>query len=105
MTRITSPYNPTIKYVRSLDRAAVRREEGAYIAEGVRLVGEAVSTQQHATLVLYDPDMLTRSVQGSTLLGQIPEWAERWYEVDGRVMQAATQTESPQGVLAVLSFP
>lgn len=105
MVRITSAHNPVIKYVRSLERASVRREQGAYIAEGVRLVRDALATRQHALLALYDPDMLARSASGSSLLVGLPGWADRWYEVDARVMAAAAQTETSQGVLAVLALP
>lgn len=105
MTRISSPHNPLIKYVRSLERARVRREEGVYLAEGVRLVGEAMRTGQTASLVLYDPESLGRSEAGSTLAGAIPGWVAQCYEVDARTMRAAAQTETPAGVLAVLALP
>ena len=105
MTAISSPHNPVIKYVRSLERARVRREEGAYLAEGVRLVSEALHTGQVASLVLYDPEQLRRSSAGAALAEAIPRWAAAWHEVDDRVMRAAAQTETPAGVLAVLRVP
>src|SRR5919199_5453992 len=101
MTAISSPHNPVIKYVRSLERARVRREEEAYLAEGVRLVSEALHTGQVASLVLYDPGQLRRSLAGAALAEAIPRWAAAWHEVDDRVMRAAAQTETPAGVLAV----
>jgi TrmH family RNA methyltransferase len=103
--RLTSTHNPVVRYVRSLDRASVRREEGAYLAEGVRLIGEAVDTVPHALLVLYDPDLLRRSMAGSSLLPRLPEWSDRSYEVGERVLSAAAQTQHPSGVLAVLRTP
>jgi len=40
---ITSPHNPKLKLVRALlGRAKERREAGAFVVEGVRLVEEAV---------------------------------------------------------------
>jgi TrmH family RNA methyltransferase len=71
----------------------------------VRLVAEAVATRQRARLVLYNREALTRSASGASLFSEIPGWADRWYDVDERVMRAAAHTESPQGVLAVLSLP
>lgn len=103
--RITSTRNPIIKYVRSLERAAVRRADGVYLAEGVRLVREAVDAQQPATLVLYDPDLLRKSTAGSLLLPDLPAWAGRSFEVDEHVLAAAAQTETPAGVVAVLRRP
>ena len=105
MTRISSVHNPAVKYVRSLERGRTRREEGVYLAEGVRLVGEALTTRQTAPLVLYDPDLLKRSAVGTSLLAAIPDWAERSYEVEPAVLTAAAQTETPAGVLAVLRLP
>lgn len=103
--RITSTRNPTVKFVRSLERARARRESGLYLAEGVRLVMEAVQTGQNASLVLYDPDLLIRSAAGSSLLARLPGWAEEAYEVPEHVLQAAAQTEHPAGVVAVLRHP
>jgi TrmH family RNA methyltransferase len=102
---LSSPHNPTIKYVRSLARASVRREEGAYLIEGVRLVTEALHSDQHAKLVLYDPAQLTRSTAGSLLVDRIDSWSDRALEVDDRVLRAAAQTETPAGIVAVLTHP
>jgi len=76
-----------------------------YIAEGVRLVSEAISSGQVADTVLYDPVSLSRSEAGSSLLAAIPSWAEHSFEVDDRVLRAAAQTETPGGVLAALRMP
>jgi RNA methyltransferase, TrmH family len=103
--RLTSTHNPVVKYVRSLERAAVRREGGVYVAEGVRLVHEAISTQQMATVTLYDPETLARSPEGVSLVKALADWAAESYEVDPHVLKTAAQTEHPSGVVAVLKFP
>ncbi|HZU14775.1 MAG TPA: RNA methyltransferase [Chloroflexota bacterium] len=105
MAPITSPHNPLVKYVRSLERARTRHEEGVYLAEGVRLVGEAVATGQEAPIVLYNPERLEGTEAGRGLLEVLPGWGRRVYEVDERVLAAAAQTETPAGVLAVLELP
>jgi len=83
----------------------VRRAEGVFLVEGVRLVEEALKTGQSATIALYDPELLQRSTAGSLLLERIPGWAERSYEVTSHVLKAAAQTEHPAGVVAVLRSP
>ncbi len=103
--RLTSTQNPVVKYVRSLERASVRREERSYLIEGVRLVSEAIATGQPASIALYDPALLKRSAAGSSLLDRLPDWADRRYEVDERVLAAAAQTEHPAGVVAVVPIP
>lgn len=100
--RLTSTQNPVVKYVRSLGRTSVRREERSYLIEGVRLVSEAIAGDLQATLVLYDPDLLKRSAAGSSILEKLPTWSERSYQVDERVLSAAAQTEHPGGIVAVL---
>jgi TrmH family RNA methyltransferase len=103
--RITSTRNAVVQLVRSLDRPSVRRERGQYLAEGVRLVSEAVSSGQTADLVLFDPDALRRSPAGIALLSRIPAWAAQAREVATHVLAATAQTETPAGVLAVLRAP
>lgn len=103
--RLTSTHNPVVKYVRSLERTSVRREERSYLIEGVRLVSEAIATGHPGSISLYDPALLKRSAAGSLLLDRLPGWAERSYEVDERVLAAAAQTEHPAGVVAVVAIP
>jgi TrmH family RNA methyltransferase len=105
MQHISSAQNPVVKRLRSLERGRVRREQGLYVAEGVRLVGEALATQQKAGIVLVDPEALHRTEAGRALLAALPEWAESVYEAGPRVIEAAAQTETPAGVVAALRLP
>jgi TrmH family RNA methyltransferase len=82
-----------------------RREHGVFLVEGVRLVNEAVAAGWPASLALYDPDRLSRTAAGATLLEAIPGWAQRAFEVGERVLDQAAQTETPSGIVAVLSLP
>jgi TrmH family RNA methyltransferase len=103
--KITSPQNPVVKRLRSLERGRARREQGLYVAEGVRLVAEAVGTGQDADIALYDPAALTRSEAGTRLMAALPGWARTAYEADARVLAAAAQTDTPAGVVVALRFP
>ncbi|MGH2442336.1 MAG: TrmH family RNA methyltransferase [Chloroflexota bacterium] len=102
---ISKVQNPTVRYVRSLSRSSVRYSERAYLIEGVRLVLEAMRTDQPVRLILYAPDVLSRSDTGSVLLPQLSSWSDRLYEVEEHVFRAAAQTQTPSGVLAVLALP
>jgi RNA methyltransferase, TrmH family len=73
-----------------------------YVVEGIRLVREALSAGQTATLALYCPELLARSPEGDRLVAELDGWAGSRYEVDERVLKAAAGTEHPAGVLAVL---
>jgi TrmH family RNA methyltransferase len=104
--RLTSTQNPVVKYVRSLERAGVRKSEGAYLVEGIRLASEAIASNQPATHVLYDPSLLARTEDGSGLLERLPAWnAGSKYEVTGHVLAAVSNTETPAGIVAVLKRP
>lgn len=100
--RITSTRNPVVKEVLALQRPAIRRQETVFLAEGTRLVDEARRTGQAASIALYDPDALSRSAAGSSLMDSLPAWAERCYEVDEHVLRAVADTETPAGVVVVL---
>jgi TrmH family RNA methyltransferase len=102
---LTSTHNSTIKFVRSLQRAAVRRESGFYLAEGVRLVREAVDSGQRCPTVLRDSESLARTPEGVQLSESLNGWAAEVHDVAPHVMKAVAGTETPPGVLAVLEFP
>lgn len=99
---ITSNQNSKIKLVRALlGRAKERREAGAFVAEGVRLVEEAVKGDWRFEIVLYDETLSERGklqVEGLRSKGVDVE------EVSTSVMKSVSETESPQGILAVLQF-
>ena len=58
---ITSTQNPKIKLIRALQgRSKERRDAGAFLAEGVRLVEEAVITNWGFQFALYDESLNER---------------------------------------------
>lgn len=97
---ITSTQNSKIKHVRALlGRVKERRETGAFVVEGVRLVEEAVKGDWRFEIVLYDETLSGRGklqVEGLRLKGVNVE------EVSASVMKSISETETPQGILAVL---
>lgn len=99
---ITSSHNPKIQWVKQLQaRSKERREYGAFVAEGVRLVEEALQSGWETQLVLHTPDLEPRGqavVDGFTRRGVPIE------TVTPQVLQAASDTETPQGLLAVLEM-
>ncbi len=97
---ITSPQNPKIKLVRALQgRAKSRRKEGAFIVEGVRLFEEAVKAKWSIRFVLYDRSL---SERGRELLDSLENVDTE--EVDSALLKSISDTETSQGVLAVLEY-
>jgi len=98
---ITSSQNSKIKLVRALlGRAKERREAGAFIVEGVRLVEEAANRDWRFETVLYDESLSERGklkVEGLRSRGVEVE------EVSESLMKSLSETETPQGILAVLT--
>lgn len=99
---ITSPQNPKLKLVRALQgRPKERREEGAFLAEGVRLVEEALNANWPIRFVLYSSAL---SERGEALVERMESSGMEVDEVSGDLLQAVSETETSQGILAVLEL-
>lgn len=97
---LTSPKNPTIQHIRDLQtRPRARREAGQFIVEGVRLVEEALAAGIIPQTIIHTPDVGPR---GETLLAGFRAQGVAPIPVSDTVMQAASDTQTPQGLLAVL---
>ncbi|MCC7119878.1 MAG: RNA methyltransferase [Anaerolineales bacterium] len=98
---ITSNQNPKIKLVRALlSRTKERREAGAFVIEGVRLFEEAVRSAWEIKFVLYDERL---SKRGKLQVESLKLKNVEVEEISTSVMQSLSETETPQGVLAVLA--
>lgn len=98
---ITSSQNPKVKLVRALmGRAKERREANAFVVEGVRLVEEAVNSNWEFRFVLYDETLNDRG------RSQVERLKSRGIDVEmvsEELMKSLSETESPQGILAILN--
>lgn len=97
---ITSNQNSKIKLVRALlGRSKERREAGAFVAEGVRLVEEAAISNWGFRFALYDE---TLNERGRLQVESLRSRGMDVEEVSTSVMKSISETEAPQGLLAVL---
>lgn len=97
---ITSGQNPKLKLVRALlGRSKERREAGMFVAEGVRLVEEAVKANWPFQFVLFSAGL---SERGEELIKTLTANHVDVEEVSGDLLQKVSETETPQGILAVL---
>jgi TrmH family RNA methyltransferase len=101
---ITSTTNPKIKFVRALQaKRADRESEGLFVVEGVRLVEVAArATAAAPHLVLHTADLDARA---EAALQQLASLGAQIEAVAPHVMAAASDTQSPQGLLAVVPMP
>ncbi len=100
---IRSTQNERIKYVRSLARRRVRRREGRFVVEGTRLVEEAARAGIRPALVLYT-GAWAATPAGRRLLPTLVQAEQGAWLVSQTALAACADTQTPQGVLAVLPF-
>lgn len=103
--RITSTKNPLIKQIRGLAERANRKAEGKMAIEGVRLVEDALAAGIRPEVLLYDPDAPRVHPRIKELLDRASAQRIRTIEAAPHVIEAASQVETPQGVIAVLDVP
>ena len=103
ITTVTSRENKIIKTVRSLHRKKGREQTGLYFAEGVRLVKEAVS---------YIPDKIKYIIMSESYAeknGSETEALDKEgkiiYITDDKMFCDVCDTQTPQGIAAVLEIP
>jgi TrmH family RNA methyltransferase len=102
---IISTTNGHVKHIRSLIASRRKRDnERCFVVEGVRLMAEALSTGCVPEVVLYAPDQLATTNAGLHLLDQL-DGLPNCYEANSRVIAAAADTVTPQGVVGVVSYP
>src|ERR1700690_1004539 len=98
---ITSSQNSRIKLVRALTgRPKERREAGAFLAEGVRLVEGAYAADCKMRFVLYTNEL---SERGRELIKKLQGKGVEIEKVENRLLGSLSETETPQGILAVLN--
>jgi TrmH family RNA methyltransferase len=99
---ITSSQNPKLKLIRALQgRAKERREAGAFLVEGIRLVEEAASGNWKVRFALFDE---TLNERGRSLVEKLKSQGVDVEEVSASLMKSVSDTETPQGILAVLEL-
>lgn len=99
---ITSLSNTKVKLVRALARRRARYAAQQFVVEGVRLIEEVVGAGIAPALVLYAAP-IDREPRGHALLERLRA-ATQVLEASDEVMRAASTTETPQGIVAVVPF-
>jgi len=99
---ITSAHNPKVQIVRSLlGRPKERRLQAAFVVEGVRLVEEALATGWAFRFALHTAEL---SGRGRDLVGRLKKQSVEVDEIPVDLMQSLGETETSQGILAVLDL-
>ncbi|SFR13868.1 TrmH family RNA methyltransferase [Desulfoscipio geothermicus] len=101
---LQSKQNPRIKYVRRLVQRKFRESEGKFVIEGVRFLEEAVKVDWPVEMVLHTP-RAAGSLRAARLLELLAERGVPVREVAEGIFAELADTDTPQGVLAVVKMP
>ena len=99
---VTSLQNPTVKAVRGLHLRKEREETGLFIAEGLKIVTEAVELGHAPRILLYGPEaaehpLLKRAARAAEAAGG------EVIEVNRDILEKVSKRDNPQTVVGV--FP
>ncbi len=102
---ITSTQNPRVKLVRALQaHSKTRRTEGRLVLEGARLLSDALAAGAQPDFTLYT-ETFAQSPTAADLLARLSALHVPCLPIAPEVMAHAAETQTPQGILAVLPLP
>lgn len=102
MLEITSSKNPIIKEIKGLYRKKDRWESKLFIMEGIKIIDEAILNSVKLKFIIYTNKLLL-SEEGNIFLNKIKD-QHNVINVTDNIFKEISDTDNPQGVLAVGSF-
>ncbi|SDK75106.1 TrmH family RNA methyltransferase [Natronincola ferrireducens] len=101
--KITSQQNKIIKHVKGLQAKKNRRLHKQFVIEGIRVLEECLLHQIPIHYVFYTEDLV--KLQGGGALLEKVKKDYRSYEITRELLLKISDTENPQGIIAVVSMP
>ena len=101
MKEITSVHNAAVQLLRELQKPRARRENGLFVCESAKLVGEAVALRLAQALFIEKG----REAEYAPMIGQAESAGCELYVVSTAVMQAVSTAKTPQGVVCTARIP
>lgn len=101
MIRLSGSQNPIVKEVRSLKNKGARAEKNLYFIEGTRFTSEALKEDTNICYVVLSETFACTS-GSEELLEQIINAPFKCYVVADGLFDSISDTQNPQGILAVL---
>ncbi len=99
---ITSSKNPKAQWVRRLQKKVKERQaDGVFVIEGVRLLEEGLNSGWHVKSIFYTDDLGKR---GMKLVRAFQDSDTKVEVISENVMRAISDTQNPQGILAVFEM-
>ena len=101
MKEITSVHNAAVQLLRELQKPRARRENGLFVCESAKLVGEAVALRLAQALFIEKG----REAEYAPMIKQAEGAGCELYVVSTAVMQAVSTAKTPQGVVCTARIP
>jgi len=99
---ISSPSNPHLKAIRKLADTKERNATGTFLAEGLRVVGQAIDSNANIVELLWCDELLI-SDYGRSLVSQLSEKSSiEIYELSREAFECLARKDKPQGIAAVI---
>ena len=116
MEIISSKDNKKIRYIRSLlEKGNIRKKSKAFVAEGIKLVDEALEYGKVLEVVCSESlygEIISGDLSGNRLLAEndknITNYVKKGSSllvVSDMVFKSMSETKTPQGILAVVEMP
>ncbi|MGM0396241.1 MAG: TrmH family RNA methyltransferase [Bacillota bacterium] len=102
MHQITSPNNPLIREIKSLNRRKNRWKEKAFIVEGIKMINEALENNVSLTKIIYT-EALLNTEQGKELSEILKELKQTVF-MQNTLFDKISNVENTQGVLGLVNF-
>jgi len=103
-TKITSLSNPHIKEATAVRERRSRQNRAAFIIEGIHLIEMSIASGAGIQEV-YFTDVFGSREEGQRVLRLIRGKARKLFEVTEQIMKKIADTETPQGVVAIVTYP
>ncbi|MDW7670205.1 MAG: RNA methyltransferase [Bacillota bacterium] len=104
LTIITSPKNPICKLIASLQQRKFRQEYRQFVLEGLRGVRDAAEAGWRPVFYIVSDHFFSQQHSGD-LMEMMEKQAVNGYRVPNSLMKKLSNTETPQGLMAVFSTP
>lgn len=106
MASITSQQNDRVKLVRALQsQPKARRTEEKIVLEGVRLIDDALTTGALPVFALFTAEAAQPDQPTTALYDNLNDIGTDLFEVAPDIMTYLSDTQTPQGILAVFPMP